>query len=356
MAKEVSSLKKAYCPIHKTDNELDRIFSVNPDAEVCYCPICMSELKPKEAIENYNYFIATKINKAERLLYRETKFYEAYCAFGRIIEIDPNSYRARFGRILSLVYMSKLRKTYFADASLLLDGESDKYFNKIKDQFSYLKFLSRINAALDEYVKRLHKKITIKDRFYNSDCVELYFKRLYEIINLKNLVLECLQRCAAKMEEERVTHLLKVVETSLKDLNKKFNGVVATADGLRYKVEKIISPKQILISQLDERLNPYNRYIKYKLNENEKKGRLLKDKVYPDNSHLTALTNVALPFIIIFFGLAAAAMVLIFMFKESPYRFIFYIAFAASILFALTTTVLFISWKIQLGKRHHLID
>ena len=298
MAKEVSSLKKAYCPHHKTENELDRIFSVNPDAEVCYCPICMYELKPKDAIENYNYFIATKINKAERLLYRETKFYEAYCAFGRIIEIDPNSYRARFGRILSLIYMSKLRKTHFSQAALLLEGESERYFNKIKDQISYLKFLQRINAALDEYFKRLYKKITIKERFYNADCVQLYYERIHEILQLKNLVLDGLQRCIAKVEEERIVHLLKMVETSIKDLTKQFNGAVATADGVRYKVEKVVSDKQILISKLDDRVAPHTRYIKYKLNENEKQGRLLKDKVYPDNSHLTLLSNITLPFMI----------------------------------------------------------
>lgn len=356
MAKEVSSLKKAYCPHHKTENELDRIFSVNPDAEVCYCPICMSELKPKEAIENYNYFIAAKITKAERLLYRDTRFYEAYCAFGRIIEIDPNSYRARFGRILSLVYMSKLRKTHFADAALLLEGESEKYFNKIKDQISYIKFLQRINAALDEYKKRLYRKITIKDRFYNADCVELYFERIHEILGLKNLILDGLQRCSAKVEEERISHLLKSVETSVKELNKEFNSAVATPDGTRYKVEKVVNDKQILISKLDERLNPYNRYIKYKLNENEKQGRLLKDKVYPDNSHLTLLTNIALPLMVILYALSAITCIAIILFKDYPYRFALYVSFALFIAAAIASTVLFIVWKEQLAKRHHLID
>lgn len=71
--KETTTLKKAYCTHCKTENELNRIFEVNPDAEICYCPFCMTELKPKEAIDDYNYFISQKVLKANRLLYRDRK-------------------------------------------------------------------------------------------------------------------------------------------------------------------------------------------------------------------------------------------------------------------------------------------
>lgn len=356
MAKEASSLKKAYCPHHKTENELDRIFFVNPDAEVCYCPICMYELKPKEAIENYLYFISSKINKAERLLYRETRFYEAYCAFGRIIEIDPDSYRARFGRILSLVYMSKLRKTHFGDAALLLEGETEEYFSKIKDQSSYFKFLNRINAALDEYNNRLYKKITIKDRFYNGDFVELYFERINEIIQLKNLVVGGLQRCAGKMEEERVYKFLTQVETSVSNLNQQLKDTVATTDGTRYRVEKVVADKHIYIAQLDEKLAPQTHHRKYKLNEADKKGKLLKDKIYPDNSHLTLLTNIALPLLIIFGMIASFAIAFSFITKEDTVKMVSYIIAGSAAFLAIVTLVFFIAWKHQLSHRHHLID
>ena len=45
MPKTNSILKKAYCPKCKATNELYPIFDVNPEADVCYCPHCMSEGK-----------------------------------------------------------------------------------------------------------------------------------------------------------------------------------------------------------------------------------------------------------------------------------------------------------------------
>ena len=356
MAKEVSSLKKAYCPHCKTENELDRIFSVSPDVEVCYCPNCMREYRPKDVIDNYNLFIATKINKAERLLFRDTKFYEAYCAFGDIIDIDSSTYKARFGRILALIYMSKLRKTNFANAMLLLDNEAEQYFRKLKDQAPYMKFLSRANAALDEYFKRLHKKITVRDRFYNEDCVGLYFQRLYEIIETKKKLLDELQKSWAKVNDARTEHLIKQVESSINVLNVKFKEVVATAEGGQYKVAKVTSPTQIVVASLDEKINPIKNYVVYKVKDNDKKGKLLNDKVYPDNIHITFLIKVALPLFIIFFVLGIGALLTALLTKSTQYDLALFIGAGASVAIAITWMVLYIVWKAQLSKRHHLID
>lgn len=356
MAKEVTSLKKAYCPHCRTENELDRIFSVSPDAEVCYCPNCMREYKPKEVIDNYNYFIATKINKAERLLFRDTKFYEAYCAFGDIIEIDSNSSKARCGRILALIYMSKLRKSNFANANLLLDSEADQYFHKLKDQSSYVKFLSRANAALDEYYKRLHRKLTTRERFYNEDCVKLYFQRLFEIIELKKKILDELQKSWAKTNEERTERLIRLVESSVNILNVNFEEKIATADGTCYKVVKIMKHNQIVVASLEEKLNPINHYVAYKLDENEKRGRLLNDKVYPDNIHITRLIKVALPIFILFYAASIVHFVAPFLTKTNHLDIVIFIIAGAFGLIALVWTILYIVWKVQLSKRHHLID
>ena len=356
MAKEVSSLKKAYCPHCKTDNELERIFDVSPDAEVCYCPNCMREYKPKEVIDNYNYYIATRLAKAERLLYRDTKFYEAYCAFGDIIEIDSSICKARFGRILSLIYMSKLRKSNFASASLLLDTEADQYFRKMKDQTPYIKFITRANAALDEYTKRLHKKLTVKDRFYNEDCVALYFQRLHEVMEMKKLLLEELQKIWAKNNEERVEHIIKQTEESINVLNTQFESKVTTAEGVRYKVAKVEPPHKILVTTLDKRSSPINHYVRYKLDENEKRGKLLNDKVYPDNIHIKSLITVSYPLMIISYILMVASFLLAILTKDNKYDLAFFIASACFLLTAVIWTILFIVWKSQLAKRHHLID
>ena len=356
MAKEVSSLKKAYCPHCKTENELDRIFLVSPDAEVCYCPNCLREYHPKDVIDNYNYFIVTKITRAERLLYRDTKFYDAYCAFADIIEIDSSICKARFGRILSLIYMSKLRKTNFANATLLLDNEADQYFRKMKDQTSYVKFLSRANTALEEYEKRLHKKSTIRDRFYNEDCVALYYQRLYEIIQMKKLLLEESQKSWAKSNDNRTEHLIRVIEESVNILELKFSSVFTTAEGVNYKVSKVTSPTQIVVTALEKKSNPINHYVIYKLDDNEKRGKLLNDKVYPDNVHIIALIKAALPLMISFYAVFVAPFIMTFFVKNHQHDLILYIVAACSLVIAITWMVLFIVWKSQLSKRHHLID
>lgn len=356
MAKEGTSLKKAYCPHCRTENELDRIFEVSPDVEVCYCPNCLREFKPKDVIDNYNYFIANKITKAERLLYRDTKFYEAYCAFAEIIEIDPTSCKARFGRILALIYMSKLKKTNFANASLLLDNEAEQYFRKMKEQIPYVKFLFRVNLALDEYFNRLHKLLTIRERFYDEDCIALFFQRLYEIIEMKKYVLEELQKSWAKTSEERTAKLSKNIEKSINILTTIFNGYLITASGARYKVSKVESPKKIIVNKVDEKANPISHYVVYKLDDSKKRGKLFKDKVYPDNIHITALIKAALPLFIVFYVFTFISFFVAFFTKENNYDLYLYLGAGCTLLVALVWMILFIVWKAQLSKRHHLID
>ncbi len=356
MAKEVSSLKKAYCPHCKTENELDRIFSVSPDVEVCYCPNCLREFKPKEVIDNYNYFIANKLTKAERLLFRDTKFYEAYCAFADIIEIDSSCAKARFGRILSLIFMSKLRKTNFSSAALLLENEADQYFHKLKDQTAYVKFLHRASVALDEYMKRLHRKITIRDRFYSEECVTLYFQRLYEVLAVKKLLLEELEKSWAKSSEDRTEHHIKSVTLSINLLEVNFTDIVATTDGTSYKVTKVDAPDKIIVETLKERLNPINHFVMYKLDESEKRGKLLKDNVYPDNVHIATLIRVALPAFVILYAVSIASFFIALLKLIDKYDLPLYIVAACTLVGAITWMVLYIVWRTQLSKRHHLID
>ena len=356
MAKEVTSLKKAYCPKCKTDNELQRIFMVNPDVDICYCPNCMSQLKPKDVIDNYNYFISTKINKAEKLLYRDTNFAEAYAAFGHVIEIETNSYRARFGRILSLTFMSKLRKSTFDKAVLLLATEAEQYFHKVKEQSAYVKFLHRLDLALEVYLKRLIRKITVRDRFYDSDFIEIYYLRIQEVLNFKQVIADELTKSYAKTEEERTVKLLDTVNDSIKALTKALDDVAVSADGFRFKLIKITSDKQVYISELDEKLNAYSGYIKYKLHDDEKKARIINDKVYPDNYGLISMIIISFPLMIINFIVGAGCFISSFIVKDNKVDPFLYIAAGVFVAVGIGLLATYIVNKVQLGRRRHLID
>ena len=335
---------------------MDPIFDVNPEADVCYCPICMRELKPKEAIDNYNFFISTKIDKANRLLFRDTRFLEAYESFGDVLRIDSTSHRARFGRILSLVYMSTLRHSNFPKADLLLKEEAEEYFRKLKDQYSYMKFLNRVDYALDEYFKRFYKKLVVKDRFYSLECAELYFIRVNEIITLKETIANELDKSYIKTSDERIKNLYNSVNKSIKEMYRCLERRALIVDGKRYKFEKVVKNNQVLFSQLDETVNPLTNYHHRKLEENEKKGKLIRDKVYPDNSHLTALAGGIFPVFIIFAAFAILSFVGTFVKQFEDQKFYLYIVSGICLLFAITALVFFIIWKTQLSRRHHLID
>lgn len=356
MSKNLTTLKKAYCPKCKTDNELLPIFDVNPEADVCYCPNCMSELKPADVIDNYNLFISNKIDKANRLLFRDTKFLEAYEHFGDVLKIDSNAHRARFGRILSLIYMSTLRKSNFTKANLLLQEEANQYYHKLKDQPAYVKFLSKVDYALDEYSKRFYKKLVVKERFYNLECAELYFIRINEIITLKNTVLDELERSFNKVEDERTKHVIDQINSSLRELKVFLQKRALIVDGKRYAFEKINNHGQVVFNQLDETVNPLTHYQRHKLHEEERKGKLIKDKVYPDNSHITSLIKGIMPLFIIFLLLGVLAFAGTFLKQFAAYKLILYIVSGSCTSVGLICLILYIIWKVQLSKRHHLID
>ena len=104
------ALKKGFCTHCKGDEDL-RIFDVNKDAEVCYCPHCMAAMSPKEAITNYNGLIANYLKHGSKALFDSTQYLEAYQTFAHIIDLNETIKVAHFGRIMSMVHLSTLRKS-----------------------------------------------------------------------------------------------------------------------------------------------------------------------------------------------------------------------------------------------------
>ena len=109
-------LRKGFCK-HCEGEESLRIFNVNKDAEVCYCPHCMKEMQPKEAIKEYGELISYYLKKASKYLFESTEYLLAYQTFAHVIDLDDTIKVARFGRVLSLVYLSTLRTSKINFAS-----------------------------------------------------------------------------------------------------------------------------------------------------------------------------------------------------------------------------------------------
>ena len=251
--------------------------------------------------------------------------------------------------------MSTLRKTHFTDAITLLERDAEQFFRKMKDQVHYAKFLNKVLNAIDEYQSRFVRRLTVKERFYSIDCVNIYYRRIYEIMQAKKFIINEIDKAAQKSSDVKVVRLLRSRELELSELDVQFHEPVTTADGYRYKVLNVFGPTQILIGRLDDVVPPLSRHKTFKLNENEKKGRLIKDKVYPDNSHLMALATGSIPVMILFFILGAIATLLYF-FKWFDLGIIPLFVAGGSIALAITFLILFLIWKHKLSKRRHLID
>lgn len=354
--KDTTTLKKAYCTHCKTENELNRIFEANPDAEVCYCPYCMAVLKPKEAIDEYNFFISQKLLKANRLLYTDTKFHEAYNAFASIIEIDPKNPDARFGRLLALIYLSTLRHTYFADVCTLLEQEASNYFRKLKDQEHYFKMLHKMSLAVDEYYRGYQRRLMFKDRFYDVACVELYYERLDEIIEIKRVFAEEINKIRLKVQTNKIE---RVYEELLEDISLKeklFTTKVATIDGGQYKPLRFNDAGQVLLSKSEKYLQGIKNVKVKTLNlDKEGVGSLIKDKVYPDNSRITTIVKAVLPITLLFLTIGIVG-VLLFLFGVKKFKLYFLLGSIGGFVFAAFFLALYIIWKGKLLKRRHLID
>ena len=73
------ALKRGFCT-HCQGDEIQRIFNVNREAEICYCPVCAHPMQPKDAIVNYRNLISNYLKRASRYLFETTEYNRrAFC-------------------------------------------------------------------------------------------------------------------------------------------------------------------------------------------------------------------------------------------------------------------------------------
>ena len=175
--------KKGLCPYCQPKRIDHRIFQVNPEASTCYCPLCMREMEPKKAIDNYSKLINDLLAKADNTLFVACDPSLAYQQYADVLEFENNETHALIGRILCLVYMGKIRKSYLKEAHILLENTSFKG----SDIVVFVNFLEKINFALDEYETALIKKLTFREHFYDVECLKLYWVHLNSIIEMRTM-------------------------------------------------------------------------------------------------------------------------------------------------------------------------
>ena len=345
--------KKGLCPYCRSLRVDRRIFPVNPEASTCFCPTCMREIAPKKAIDDYIEYISQQLKIADKTLFVTCDPVLAYQQYASVIELEPKEAHALLGRILCLVYMGKVRKSYLKEALTLLEATSYEGC----DIADYVFFLKKINFALDEYDSSLQKKLTFRGFYYDIDCLRLYFTHFYDIILLKELLLEIVENIKSKYSSQQNEVLINLLKHNVDEKHRLLRQEVYTADGVSYKFVKIANDQVELTKtnhDVDSRLS---RYRLATLDDNDKKNRRIKDEVFKDYTRIQKAKNAALFFSILFFlamgGFVAAAI----LFKKEQWFFYSFIA-AAVVFFAFAVLFLinFLYWRYQLNKRKLRID
>lgn len=340
--------KKGLCPYCIQHRVERRIFPVNPEASTCYCPTCMKEMEPKVAIDGYRDLLDKMLLKADNSLFVTCDPTLAYSEYASVIEIEPKEAHALLGRILCLIYMGRVRKSYLSEAYALLENTSFVGCD-IKE---FIFFLKKINFALDEYETSVSKKLTFKTYFYDVECLKLYWLHLHETIKTKELILSILKEIKKDSRTQQVDMMINLIEHHIEEKKKILHLDTYTADGSCYRFMKITNGKVIIDDTKKHRNTHLARYRLSSLDENEKHKRYIKDGVFKDYTKTVRGTRVTLAFSILFYLVMAGLIVTTILYKTNI--LFFYILLGSSVLSFVIATILLIlhiSWKIMLKKR-----
>ena len=345
------ALKKGFCTHCKGDEDL-RIFDVNKDAEVCYCPNCMAAMPPKEAIANYNALIANYLKHASKALFDSTQYLEAYQTFAHIIDLNETIKVAHFGRIISMVHLSTLRKSKIEFALSLHRQEAPKWCHYAETVEEYYHFLLLLLDALASYETRIKKRITTHGIYYDMDCVILYLQRIKEIKDYKEFVAQE-AKYFVDNGKEQFKDIIGMVDVSMHAYEEVYNDKYVTADGYTYLFAGFDSNGLPLVSIKDSKPNVDLRRHKIELYPKDSKKSKIKDEIYPNKLPMFRLFMASIPAASFLFTLAIVGIVFSFIITSSVAKAFILLAAALAILAALVFFTLHFTWKNALKKKYY---
>ena len=345
------ALKKGFCTHCKGDEDL-RIFDVNKDAEVCYCPHCMAAMPPKEAIANYNALIANYLKHASKALFDSTQYLEAYQTFAHIIDLNETIKVAHFGRIISMVHLSTLRKSKIEFALSLHRQEAPKWCHYAETVEEYYHFLLLLLDALASYETRIKKRITTHGIYYDMDCVILYLQRIKEIKDYKEFVAQE-AKYFVDNGKEQFKDIIGMVDVSMHAYEEVYNDKYVTADGYTYLFAGFDSNGLPLVSIKDSNPNVDLRRHKIELYPKDNKKSPIKDEVYPNKLPMFRLFMASIPTASFLFTAAIVGIVISFIISSSVAKAFILLAASLAILTGLVLFTLHFTWKNALKKKYY---
>lgn len=346
----MASFKRGFCT-HCRGEEKDRIFNVNKEAEVCYCPNCTHAMKPKEAINNYNSLISFHLKRASKALFESTEYLLAYQTFAHVIDLDNTVKVAYFGRLLSLVYLSTLRTSKISFA-LFMHHQESKLCHYQETAREYFNFLWLLLDALDKYDSRMLKLLTTHGIFYDVECVSLYLERLYEIRRYKKYIIEEAQFFLDSGKEQ-----FQVILDRTKNADAEYDAVLeqrfVTTDGLSYSFTDYDANKKPILTPRDD-IPPQtiHRFKPMSLSSKENKQVLISDEIYLNNLPLSRLVSASIPTAIALLAIVVTGLIACIP-ASQQFKLVVFIVSALLLPASLVLVILHFSWKNRLKKKYY---
>ncbi|MGM9873648.1 MAG: hypothetical protein ACI31G_01840 [Bacilli bacterium] len=293
------AIKQGYCIYCDTDDDKSRIFSLNSEATVCYCPNCLHEQKPVEAMDAYKKFITKKLDSADYYLFKLNEFANAYQAYAEILEIIPNYYKPLFGRMYSLLLMSTVRSSQILNTNILLTNEAIN-FHKADLHDEYFIFLTQINKISNEYINRLFHRLTIRKHFFDAECIQLYIIRIKEVIQFKNTILKEITLLLEKFEKPEYSLLIIKINKELENLYGRIKNQYISTEGYKYRLVSFDKNGVALLAKSSEKINTkIFRYRFSTLDPNPDEDKVvIKDTLFKDRTYLNRMVKNVLPVIL----------------------------------------------------------
>ena len=345
-------LRKGFCK-HCEGEENLRIFNVNKDAEVCYCPHCMKEMQPKEAIKDYGELISYYLKKASKYLFESTEYLLAYQTFAHVIDLDDTIKVARFGRVLSLVYLSTLRTSKINFAFMIHRQEAPKLYHYQDTSNEYYHFLLLLLDALDTYENKMKQRLTSHHIFYDMDCVLLYLKRIEEIRSYKDFIASEAD-FFVEANKEQFNKIVNRVKKAENQYEKVFKETYNTADGYSYTFMGFNNDFTPLITLQSTTKAQKNRHVEpTSLYPKDNKKSKIRDGIYLNNLTLARLVSISVPLAIFLLVGAIIGVIISFFVPSQIAKILIYIGSASLLVVSFVLIILHFSWKNRLKKKYY---
>ena len=352
--------KRGLCPYCKINNIQHSIFLVNPEASSVFCGTNMHQINPVVAIRNYEHYMERMIAKADNTLNVVCNPYLAYQEYADVIEIDDSYIEPYLGRLLCLVYMSKVRCSHLIDAKLLLEVGIEKNLNKSSDAILIFTSLRRIVKTTEEYLTAVRKRLTFRQYFYDTDCLKLYLKHVAEAKEFENTIFDAVSAIKKKTENEKINTFLNYLAEKISEKEVFLSDYdFVTVDGITYKFDKIKDDYTVEIKNSKKKMvdTKTSRYRMASLNADNKNLRFIKDEVFKDYTSMIRAKKVALVWFILFYAAFLGTGACTYFFRNDFHLFIIFIA-ASVLLFTFGTVFLAldISWSSQINKKKRKLE